>query len=266
MAALTEASIEAVELETVREEIPDLMLTEDTFFARLKKAGRVLPMSTSTGGGPGAGNLFDPTGRPSLRIPMRIKAGSAHLQFNADGGDMGRGTGSAYAAQFLLPVAFAEACEISAQAQWSSDSGKKSRVNVKATEFTHTLEQFKSNLDADMQGDGSGTLDTVVTANSGAGGAGPSFSNVIVANANQFFDNQVVQVFPAVGGVSRGSFQISFVDGVTNVIFSADALPPGTTTGDILVINGATGAAGTSIMGKLLAHVKTHCIGKHLLN
>ena len=247
MAALNEAAIEAVELETVREEVPDLMLTEDTFFSRLKKAGRVLPMSTSTGGA--VGSSFDPTGRPSLRIPMRIKAGSAHLQFNADGGDMGRGTGSAYAAQFLLPVSFAEACEITAQAQWSSDSGKKSRVNVKATEFTHTLEQFKSNLDADLQGDGSGTLDTVVTASSAGGGAGPSFSNIIVNNANQFFDNQVVQVFPSVGGVSRGSFQITFVDGVTNTIFSADALPPGTTTNDLLVINGATGAAGTSIMG-----------------
>jgi hypothetical protein len=249
MAALSESSIEGVELETVRDDIPDLMLTEDTFYSRSKKAGRVLPMSTSTGGGPGTGNLWDPTGRPSLRVPMRIKAGSAFLQINADGGDMGRGTGSAYAAQFLLPVAFAEACEITAQAVWSSDSGKKSRINVKATEYTHTLEQFKSNLDAAMQGDGSGTLDTVVLPASGGGAAGPSFSNTTVVNANQFFDNQVVQVFPAVGGVARGSFQISFVDGVTNTLWSADALPPGMAAGDILVINGATGAAGTSIMG-----------------
>jgi hypothetical protein len=248
MAALNEAAIEAVELETVREEVPDLMLTEDTFFSRIKKAGRVLPMSTSTGGS--AGSTFDPTGRPSLRIPMRIKAGSAHLQFNADGGDMGRGTGSQYAAQFLLPVSFSEACEITAQAQWSSDSGKKSRVNVKATEFTHTLEQFKSNLDADFQGDGSGTLDTVVTPNSAAGTINtPSYSNIVVNNANQFYDNQVVQVFPAVGGVSRGSFQISYVDGVTNTIYSQDALPPLTATNDLLIINGATGAAGTSIQG-----------------
>ena len=91
MAALNEAAVQAVELETVREEIPDLMLTEDTFYARLKKAGRVLPMSTSTGGS--VGSTFDPTGRPSLRVPMRIAAGSTHQQFSADGGDMGRGSG-----------------------------------------------------------------------------------------------------------------------------------------------------------------------------
>ena len=250
MAALNEAAVEAVELETVREEVPDLMLTEDTFYARIKKAGRVLPMSTSTGGG--AGSSFDPTGRPSLRIPMRIQAGSTHQQFSADGGDMGRGTGSVYAAQFLTPISFSEACEITAQAMWSTENGKKSRVQVKASEFTHTLEQFKSNLDADLQGDGSGTLATVTTANSGTGGAGASFSNIVVSNANQFFDNQIVQVFPAVGGVTRGSFQISFVDGVVNTIYSAQALPSAggaTTTGDLLIVNGASGAAGASIMG-----------------
>lgn len=250
MPALSEANVQSVELESVREDVPDLMLTEDTFYARLKKAGRVIPMSTSTGGS--YGSSFDAGGRPSLRIPMRIKAGSAHLQFSADGGDMGRGSGSLYAAQFLSPVSFAEACEITAQAQWSTDSTKKSRINVKATEFTHTLEQFKSNLDADLQGDGSGTLGTVVTASSGSGAAGPSFSNVTVDNANQYYDNQIVQVFPSIGGVSRGSFQISFVDGVTNTLWSQDPLPNtggATTAGDLLVVNGAAGTAGTSIMG-----------------
>lgn len=247
MAALNEAAVQAVELETVREEIPDLMLTEDTFYARIKKAGRVLPMSTATGGS--VGSTFDPTGRPSLRIPMRIAAGSTHQQFSADGGDMGRGTGSFYAAQFLTPVSFSEACEITAQALWSTETGKKSRVQVKASEFTHTLEQFKSNLDADLQGDGSGTLATVTTPNSASGPAGNSFSNMVVSNANQFYDNQVIQVFPSVGGVTRGSFQVSYVDGVVNTLFSAQAFPAGTIAGDLLVVNGASGGANTSLQG-----------------
>ena len=247
MAALNEASVQAVELEEVREEIPDLMLTEDTFLTRIKKAGRVIPMSTSTGGG--AGSTFDPTGRPSLRIPMRVQAGSTHQQFSADGADMGRGTGSLYAAQFLTPISFSEACEITAQAMWSTENKKKARVQVKASEFTHTLEQFKSNLDADIQGDGTGILATVTTPSSGSGPAGPSFSNIIVNIANTLFDNQMVQVYPSVGGVSRGTFQISYVDGVINTIYSANALPAGTTTGDLLVVNGAPGTAGGSVMG-----------------
>jgi hypothetical protein len=247
MAALNEAAVQAVELEEVREEIPDLMLTEDTILTRLKKAARVLPMSTSTGGG--AGSTFDPSGRPSLRIPMRVQAGSTHQQFDANGGDMGRGSGSIYAAQFLTPVSFSEACEITAQAMWSTENKKKARVQVKASEFTHTLEQFKSNLDADINGDGTGILASVTTPNSGTGPAGPSFSNIVVNIANTMFDNQIVQVFPSVGGVSRGTFQISFVDGVVNTIFSAQALPAGTIAGDLLVVNGAPGTAGGSVMG-----------------
>ena len=247
MSALNEASVQAVELEEVREEIPDLMLTEDTFLTRLKKASRVIPMSTSTGGS--TGSSFDPTGRPSLRVPMRVAAGSTHLQFDANGGDMGRGTGSFYAAQFLTPISFAEACEITAQAMWSTENKKKARVQVKASEFTHTLEQFKSNLDADIQGDGTGILATVTTPNSATGPAGPSFSNIVVNIANTFFDNQIVQVFPSVGGASRGSFQISYVDGVINTIYSSQALPPGTTANDLLVVNGAPGTAGGSVMG-----------------
>lgn len=247
MAAMNEANVQAVEIEEVREEIPDLMLTEDTLLTRLKKAGRVLPMSTSTGGG--AGSTFDSTGRPSLRIPMRIQAGSTHQQFSADGGDMGRGTGSLYAAQFLTPISFSEACEITAQAMWSTENKKKARVQVKASEFTHTLEQFKSNLDADIQGDGSGILATVTTPSSGSGPAGPSFSNIVVNIANAVFDNQVVQVYPSVGGATRGSFQVSYVDGVINTIYSQFALPPGTIAGDLLVINGAPGTAGGSVMG-----------------
>src|ERR1019366_101090 len=226
-----------------------MMEGEETLYSALKKAGRVITCSTSTGGG--AGSSYDPSGRPSVRIPMRIKAGSTHTQFNADGGDMGRGTGSLWADQFLGPVFFSQALEITAQAIWSTDSSKKARINVKPVEMTNTLDQFKMALDADFQGDGSGALATIVTASS-AGTAGPAYSNVTVDNANQFFDNQIVQVFPSVGGTSRGSFQISYVDGVTNTLYSADALPSfggATATSDILVVNGASGAAGTSIMG-----------------
>src|ERR1700689_5049935 len=99
MAALSEADIRAVEVEAWREDVPALFLEgEETLYTRLKKASRVIPMSTSTGGG--YGSSYDSTGRPSLRIPMRIKAGSTHTQFNADGSAMGRGTGSVWADQF----------------------------------------------------------------------------------------------------------------------------------------------------------------------
>ena len=171
---------------------------------------------------------------------------------------MGRGTGSVWADQFLGPVSFSQAWEGTAQAEWSSTGKNRARINVRAVEATNTLNQFKQALDADMQGDGSGTLGTIVTVTSAGGSAGPQFSVMTVDNANKFFDNQVVQVFPSVGGVSRGFFQISFVDGVTNTIWSADAFPSlggATAIGDLLVVNGASGAAGASLMGLLAYQV-----------
>ena len=53
----------------------------------------------------------------------------------------------------------------------------------------------------------------------------------------------------AIGGTNRGSFTISFVDPVSQSLFSSGALPTGTQTGDILVVAGATGAAGSSVYG-----------------
>jgi hypothetical protein len=251
MAAMAEPDVRAIEVEAWREKIPTLFLVgEETLYTRLHKAGRIIPMSTSTGGG--SGSSYDSGGRPSLRIPMKIKAGSLHTQFDPNGGDMGRGTGSVYVDQFLGPVAFSQAYEMTASAQWSTATKDRARVSIKADEAATTLDLFKQALDADFQGDGSGANAVVVTASSAGGSAGPSYSNVTVDNPNQFYDNQIVQVFPSVGGVSRGSFQISFVDGVTNTLYSADALPSfggATATSDLLMINGASGAAGTSIMG-----------------
>ncbi len=68
--------------------------------------------------------------------------------------------------------------------------------------------------------------------------------------AASFVDQQTVQVLSAVGGTNRGSFTISYVDPVAQTIYCAAALPSGTTNGDILVVQGATGAAGSSIYGK----------------
>src|ERR1017187_619934 len=199
MAAMAESDVRAIEVEALREKIPTLFLVgEETLYTRLHKAGRIIPMSTSTGGG--SGSSYDSGGRPSLRIPMKIKAGSLHTQFDPNGGDMGRGTGSVYVDQFLGPVAFSQAYEMTASAQWSTATKDRARVSIKADEAATTLDLFKQALDADFQGDGSGANAVVVTATSAGGSAGPSYSNVTVDNANQFYDNQIVQVFPSVGG------------------------------------------------------------------
>ena len=50
-------------------------------------------------------------------------------------------------------------------------------------------------------------------------------------------------------GTNRGTFTISFVDAVSQTIYSQQALPAGTATGDLLIVQGAPGTAGGSILG-----------------
>lgn len=194
--------------------------------------------------------------RPSFRVPMRIQAGAAIAQGTGNGDSLGRGTGSQWAAFALSPVFFYSVCEITFLARIATEGRKRGLFNVQAQELKNTYQQATQGLESLIQGDGSGTLDqipTTATVNSGTGSAGPSFSSIVgLNNAFQFQDQQVVQVFPSIGGTTRGSFTVSYTDPVTNTIYSADALPStggATAVGDYLVVAGASGAAGGSIYG-----------------
>ena len=111
-------------MEAVREDIPQLFADDHTLFDYVYKHGKTIPMSANTGGG--SGNTCDPSGRPALRVPLFMQAGGNFSQVTADGGsdDMGLGSGSNFAALFIPPVTFSEACQISFKAQWASDSSK----------------------------------------------------------------------------------------------------------------------------------------------
>jgi hypothetical protein len=112
-------------------------------------------------------------------------------------------------------------------------------------------------LEALINADGSGMLDqipTTATINSGTGQVGPGFSSIVGMNiAAAFVDQQNVTDYPSETSASpRGSFTISYVDPVSQTIYSASALPAGIATGDYLFIyngNTSTGAAAASILG-----------------
>jgi hypothetical protein len=115
-------------------------------------------------------------------------------------------------------------------------------------------------LEALINSDGSGALDqipTTASVNSTTGGGTigqPNYSSIVGMNiAAAFQDQQNVTVYPSETSASpRGSFTISYVDPVSQTLYSASALPALTQTGDYLFIyNGTTsgGAAAASING-----------------
>ena len=242
---LLEAAVQAVELEAFSKDIPDLIPHNTTLYAKFKKNATTIPVSNVTA----AGGVQ----RPSFRIPMRMQGGAALVQGTGNADSLFRGSGSQWAGFALSPVFVYAQCESPYLSRIATEGRKRGLFNVQAQELTNTFQQAMQGIEALCQGDGSGTLDTIpatATINNGTGGAGPSFSSIVgLNNAFQFEDQQTIQVWSALSGTNRGSFTISYVDPVTQTIYSAQALPAGTAAGDLLIVQGAPGTAGGSILG-----------------
>lgn len=241
---LAEAAVEAVELDAFSKDIPDLIQFDKTLYGLFKSNATTIPISNVTAAGG--------TTRPSFRVPMRIQAGAALSQGTGNGDSLGRGTGSQWAAFALSPVFVFSVCEITFLSRIATEGRKRGLFNVQAQELKNTFQQATQGLEALIQGDGTGTLDQIPTTaviNNGTGAVGPSFSSIVgMTNAFQFTDQQTVQVI-STGGTNRGAFTITYVDAVSNTLYSNMALPAGTAVTDYLVIAGSAGTAGASIMG-----------------
>lgn len=176
----------------------------------------------------------------NMRVPLDILAGGQFRQVDPDGGDFGRG--SAITADFaqLSPVYFAQATEYTKLLEAATDSKEKAVEPAAKRNLEAAIDQMRKGIEALLNSDGSGTLDTVVSA---------SGSAIVVSNANQFFDNQTIQVFDAVGGTSRGTASILSIDPLSNTLNLTAAIPAGTTGGDVLIVDGGSAVADSSLFG-----------------
>lgn len=241
---LLESAVQAIELDAFSKDIPDLIAHEDGVYSYFKNNATIIPISNVTQ----AGGIA----RPSFRVPMRVQAGAAISQGTGNADSLGRGTGSQWAAFALSPIFYYNTCELSFLSRIATEGRKRGLFNVQAQELRNTYQQAIQGLEAQFVSDGTGTLDQIpagATINNGTG-TGPSFSSIVgLNNAFNFQDQQTVQVFPSTGPPARGTFVVSYVDPVTNTIYSAGALPAGIVVGDYLAVNGTSGTAGSSIMG-----------------
>jgi hypothetical protein len=259
MAPATELAVEAIELESFVERIPDLQARFDSLLTRLEKGGKKIQCSFQTNRGG--------IQRSPFWASTRVQGGAPIQQFGLGttapiGGDTAttpfipswsRGSGSQYVSMCASPIRFVNVCEISNLSQQATDGKERGLVKFSREEMDESLKTYDNGVEAVLNRDGSGTIDTIpssATINNNTGTGQQTSSIVGLNTAASFVDQQVVQVLSGIGGTNRGSFTISYVDPVTQTVFSAGALPAGTALGDILVIQGATGAAGSSVYGK----------------
>jgi hypothetical protein len=241
---LVESAVEAIELEAFSKDIPSLIPKGTTAYSLYKNRATTIPISNVTQAGG--------TSRPSFRVPFRPQAGAPIQQGTGDANSMLRGSGSSWDSFAASPVVVFNVCEVSYLAQQATQGKARGLFNVKAQELKNTLDQAMQGIEGLINGDGSGTFDSIpstATINNNTGTGLQTSSIVGMNTAFVFTDQQVVQDFSAIGGTNRGSATISTVDPVSNTLYFSTALPSGISTGDILVVQGGSGAAGSSIYG-----------------
>lgn len=213
----------AVEAEFLRPELENLTLSSTVLWKRLTIRADIHPISN----------------RPA-RIPFQTQTGGRPKVAGFDGSGLGRGSAPNETPGSLSCVSFLQASEYTAQAEWSTDNNEKAIQNFVALTNEQAAGTFGHFLDALVQGDGSNTLDIVVSTGS---------QQLIVNNADAFLDQQYIEIFPALGMIARGTVQIESVDIATNSIWTYSALPAGTTTGDLLLAEGSSGQANSGLQG-----------------
>ena len=241
---LLESAVEAVELEAFSKDIPSLIPKGTTAYSLFKNRATTIPVSNVTQAGG--------VSRPSFRIPFRPQAGAPIQQSTGDASSMMRGSGSSWDSFALSPIFLLNVCEISYLAQSATQGKSRGLFNVQAQELKNSLDQASQGIEGLINGDGSGAIDQIpagATVNN-ATGTGNQTSSIVGMNvAFAFTDQQQVTVFPSEGGSARGSATISTVDPVSQTLYFSTPLPAGTAVNDFLMVQGSTGAVGSSILG-----------------
>lgn len=222
----------ALQIEAVRPEVPLLYQLDKTLLGLIKKKAKGLQTVSSR----------------AYRAPVEITAGGAINQFNPDGGNLGRGSALKTEVMLINQFYFNFAVEYTALAEIATDDKEKAVANYVTRQMTRMMEQFQAGIEALLAyGDSSGSLDTVVSVNGQV---------LTMNNANQFFDNQVVQVFNGTTFALRGTFQILTADAIANTITAdpSTPIPGGTTTNDVLSVSGCVGP---SVASSSLAGINT---------
>ena len=202
---------------------------------------------------------------------MRIQSAAAITQGTGNGDGLGRGSQSQWVSGDIAPVFLFSGCEITYLTEIATNGPKRGMLSVRAQELKNSRTSFMNGIEALFQGDSSGQLDFIpatATVSSGSGtGATTSFISGM-NNANQFQDQQVVDVFESEGGNCRGSATVSYVDGGTNTLWFSTDLPDNggaTAVGDILTIHNAANVAGSNgaALGSSLAGIQTYQVNSN---
>lgn len=221
------------QIEKVRPKVQELFETTDTVAALIKKGGEAETISEKL-----------------YRIPLVTRRGGSFRAFNADGGDMGTGTGLSVTNLEAGYIYSDYAVELSKYAMDATAKGEQSVLNAFSYNFKGAMKELQATDDCVFHTNGTGVLTSTVGA-SAIGTWGASLTTYTFTNAADFVGvsrlrpGMIVNVFNNAGSTKRQDaggtteFQIDHIDTINKVIYINDTVASAAST-DILTVAGLT--------------------------
>jgi hypothetical protein len=229
----------ALQQEWVREEIEDLALSASVLWKRFKSTQKK-----------------DVSGRLA-RVPTMPSRGGKPRVANLDGGDLGLGSGPTTIPGQVTTTTLIMAWSYTKEAEYATDSDEKAIEDFATLTRSIAPKAFADFMDTVIQGNGSNTLDTIVSTVV----TGSNITGFVVNNANFFLDDQDLDIWSALGTTSPvASITIESTDILNNTIWLANPIPTslGITAGYLLLVSGSPGQANTGVFGLRYYQVGTN--------
>ena len=172
MAAQNNAQTIALQLEKVRDKVPLLYERDDVLLSMIQQRGDVEKVSSR-----------------NMRLPLQVIPGGKAGSYNADGGDLGRGSGTSYDVAQVSPIFFRFAVEISKLVEYASNAREKAIENAAKREVANGMKQFRAFLDKVIQTAGNGVLGTISAISSN------TFTMTVPTGAALVYVGQTIQIY-----------------------------------------------------------------------
>ncbi|MBZ5697125.1 MAG: hypothetical protein LAN18_01110 [Acidobacteriia bacterium] len=232
MAAQNNAQTIALQLEKVRDKVPLLYERDDVLLSMIQQRGDIEKVSSR-----------------NMRLPLQLIPGGKAGSYSADGGDLGRGSGTTYDVAQVSPIFFRFAVEITKLVEYASNSREKAIENAVKREVASGMKQFRSFLDKVIQTAGNGVLGTISAIN------GSTFTMTIPYGAALVYVGQTIQIYDPTLTTNR-NVAASVVSSVTGAdpisptqTITVDNVPANTAVNDVIVHDGLTGSSPVSLFG-----------------
>src|SRR5271155_3150486 len=231
MPAQANANVIALQLEKVRDKVPLLYERDDILLTMIQQRGDVEKVSSR-----------------SLRLPLQVNPGGKAGTYNADGGDLGRGTGTQYDVAQVSPIFFRFAIEITKLVEYATTGRERSIEDAVKREVANGMKQFRAFLDKLMQTAGNGVLGTIGTV------AGSTWTMTVPSGAALVYPGQTIQIYDTTLTTNRNvaasvTTTVQTADPITTQQITVDNVPSGTIATDVIVHDGLTGSQPVSLYG-----------------